>query len=127
VATLFNEATTKQVAHGDVEHYRPKSIYWWLAYCYDNYLVSCQICNEVFKRDKFPIAGNQLIGPTVTANTTDDELKKWRVIAFPTPLMIWTECHWLSLRRSTKPNGPTCSIRTLMIRSNTMPGKLNRS
>ena len=39
----YCEATTKQVAHGDVEHYRPKSIYWWLAYCYDNYLVSCQI------------------------------------------------------------------------------------
>ena len=32
------------VTHSDVEHFRPKSIYWWLAYCFDNYLYACQIC-----------------------------------------------------------------------------------
>jgi hypothetical protein len=82
----YCEATTRQVAHGDVEHYRPKSIYWWLAYCYDNYLVSCQICNEVFKRDEFPIAGNKLIAPTVTIHSTDDELKKMARDCVPDPI-----------------------------------------
>ncbi|MBO0936490.1 hypothetical protein J2I47_08045 [Fibrella sp. HMF5335] len=82
----YCEATTKEVAHGDVEHYRPKSIYWWLAYCYDNYLVSCQICNEIFKRDEFPIAGSQLTGPLVTPITTDDELKKMAHDCVPDPI-----------------------------------------
>ena len=43
----YCESPTDTVAHGDVEHYRPKSKYWWLAYCYDNYLYACQICNQV--------------------------------------------------------------------------------
>lgn len=46
----YCEAPTSVVAFGDVEHYRPKSSYWWLAYCYDNYLVSCQLCNQRFKK-----------------------------------------------------------------------------
>jgi hypothetical protein len=53
----YCEAPTDVVAHGDVEHFRPKSAYWWLAYCFDNYLYSCQICNQTYKGDKFPIAG----------------------------------------------------------------------
>lgn len=60
---------------GDVEHYRPKgrvdvleikkgkrkqkSIwptgYWWLAYSWDNYLLSCNRCNSAFKKNFFPI------------------------------------------------------------------------
>ncbi len=51
----YCEAPTDAVAHGDVEHFRPKSVYWWLAYCYDNYLFSCQICNQTFKSDHFPL------------------------------------------------------------------------
>ena len=39
----YCEAPTHEVAFGDVEHYRPKSEYWWLAYNYDNYLASCQL------------------------------------------------------------------------------------
>ncbi len=42
----YCEAPTSTVAYGDVEHFRPKSVYWWLAYCYDNYLFSCQICSR---------------------------------------------------------------------------------
>jgi hypothetical protein len=51
----YCESPTDTVAHGDVEHYRPKSKYWWLAYCYDNYVYACQICNQVHKGDEFPI------------------------------------------------------------------------
>ena len=51
----YCESPTDTVAHGDVEHFRPKSKYWWLAYCYDNYVYACQICNQVHKGDEFPI------------------------------------------------------------------------
>jgi hypothetical protein len=51
----YCESPTDTVAHGDVEHYRPKSKYWWLAYCYENYLYACQICNQVHKGDEFPV------------------------------------------------------------------------
>jgi hypothetical protein len=56
----YCEAPTNTVAHGDVEHFRPKSVYWWLAYCYDNYSYSCQICNQSFKSDKFPISAARM-------------------------------------------------------------------
>lgn len=55
----YCEAPVSTVAHGDVEHFRPKSVYWWLAYCYDNYLYSCQICNQSYKKDEFPIHGSK--------------------------------------------------------------------
>ena len=63
----YCESPTDTVAHGDVEHFRPKSKYWWLAYCYDNYLYSCQICNEVHKGDEFPIhaTAGAWAGPTL--------------------------------------------------------------
>lgn len=51
----YCEESAATVAHCDVEHYRPKSVYWWLAYCYDNYLFSCQLCNQSFKKDFFPL------------------------------------------------------------------------
>ena len=68
----YCEAPTAVVAFGDVEHYRPKSTYWWLAYCYDNYLASCQLCNQKFKKAKFPLGNNALRSPvTVKRNSTD--------------------------------------------------------
>jgi hypothetical protein len=70
----YCEAPTDVVAHGDVEHFRPKSIYWWLAYNYDNYLFSCQICNQTFKSDRFPKQKNIFLGPQIKANTTDADL-----------------------------------------------------
>lgn len=76
---------TQVSAHGDVEHYRPKSEvqlleaegtelansrklrgrkrpaitekgYWWLAYDWTNYLLSCAICNQKYKSALFPVA-----------------------------------------------------------------------
>lgn len=61
----YCEASTQIVAHGDVEHFRPKSIYWWLAFVFDNYLFSCQICNQTHKGDKFPVSGNVLAPPAM--------------------------------------------------------------
>jgi hypothetical protein len=67
----YCEADTDAVAHGDVEHYRPKSVYWWLAYTYDNYLFACQICNQVYKSDNFPVSGTIYPAPAITAAITD--------------------------------------------------------
>jgi uncharacterized protein (TIGR02646 family) len=60
----YCDAPTDVVAHGDVEHFRPKSVYWWLAYCYDNYLFACQICNQTHKGDNFPRAAVAMPAPT---------------------------------------------------------------
>lgn len=39
-----------------VEHYRPKSIYYWLAFSWDNLLLACPTCNQ-FKGEDFRIEG----------------------------------------------------------------------
>lgn len=66
----YCESPTDTVAHGDVEHFRPKSKYWWLAYCYDNYVYACQICNQVHKGDEFPIHATSGVwtGPALPAS-----------------------------------------------------------
>ena len=67
----FCESSFRHVSFGDVEHFRPKGGfqqnkdsplvkpgYWWLAYDWDNYWASCQSCNQVFKKNLFPISPN---------------------------------------------------------------------
>ena len=51
----YCESSTSTVAYGDVEHFRPKSVYWWLAYCYDNFSYSCQLCNQLYKKATFRV------------------------------------------------------------------------
>ena len=84
----YCEAPLKAVAYGDVEHYRPKSIYWWLAYCYENYLVSCTLCNQAFKKDKFPLADakKKLNGPVLKENLTDQEIENLAINLNPDPI-----------------------------------------
>ncbi len=66
------ETPTAVVAYGDVEHYRPKSKYWWLAYCYDNYLASCQICNQKYKVAQFPVKNSPLRSPVIVKRNSTD-------------------------------------------------------
>lgn len=40
----------------DVEHYRPFSRYWWLAWTWENLLFACAPCNRSGKNDAFPLA-----------------------------------------------------------------------
>ncbi|MEM6684718.1 MAG: HNH endonuclease [Bacteroidota bacterium] len=70
----YCESPFAVVAYGDVEHYRPKSKYWWLAYSYENYLVSCQICNQKFKRDVFPVVNNRIKPPRFRVNSSQTTL-----------------------------------------------------
>lgn len=69
----FCETPTDASYWGDVEHFRPKSIHWWLAYCYDNFLYSCAPCNGA-KSNNFEPLGNPLVAPDVTGNPTESEL-----------------------------------------------------
>jgi hypothetical protein len=84
----YCEAITEVVAHGDVEHYRPKSVYWWLAYTYDNYLYACQICNQIYKSDNFPVGGTLLLSPPVEINSTDNDLIQLAGNISPDPIDI---------------------------------------
>jgi hypothetical protein len=84
----YCEANTEVVAHGDVEHYRPKSVYWWLAYTYDNYLYACQICNQIYKSDNFPISGVQLAAPQIRATSSLNELESLAGNISPDPVAI---------------------------------------
>lgn len=82
----YCEAPTAVVSYGDVEHYRPKSKYWWLAYCVDNFLVACAICNQRFKSDKLPRKGSLMRAPSVRADSTDAHLEHLARTVTPDPL-----------------------------------------
>jgi len=43
-----------------IEHYRPKKIYYWLAYSWDNLLLSCGECNSA-KGDRFAVEDERVI------------------------------------------------------------------
>jgi hypothetical protein len=84
----YCESPTDTVAHGDVEHFRPKSVYWWLAYCYDNYLYSCQICNQVFKGDEFPVhaSAGRWSGPALPVPPSPPALAALAETLIPDPV-----------------------------------------
>lgn len=44
----------------DVEHYRPFSQYWWLAWNWENLLFACARCNRSGKHDSFPLAAGSV-------------------------------------------------------------------
>jgi len=63
----FCEAKIGHTSHGDVEHFRPKTGwvqdneklnkpgYYWLAYDWDNLFLSCELCNQRYKKNFFPL------------------------------------------------------------------------
>jgi uncharacterized protein (TIGR02646 family) len=78
----FCESQVRHIAHGDVEHYRPKGGvrqndadrleqpgYFWLAYGWENLFFACQLCNQSFKKNRFPLAD-----PTRRARSHLDDL-----------------------------------------------------
>ena len=99
----YCEAPTSVAAFGDVEHYRPKSIYWWLAYCYDNYLVSCQICNQRFKKDDFPIQNRKMQAPIIRRNTTDNFITNKVGTIAPDPLNAAQVSAFVRLHQQERP------------------------
>lgn len=64
----FCESNVAHISYGDIEHFRPKKGwvqnnfekikgpgYYWLAYDYNNLLFTCQLCNQRYKKNFFPI------------------------------------------------------------------------
>jgi len=52
---IYCETKFTHNSPGDIEHFRPKSLYYWLAYDWKNLFLSCEECNRRYKRDKFPL------------------------------------------------------------------------
>lgn len=78
------ESKITHISHGDVEHFRPKAGYrqsagdrlqtpgyYWLAYEWDNLFLACQICNQVFKKNLFPLSN-----PTARATSHRKKLDR---------------------------------------------------
>ena len=66
-------ANIDATAFGDVEHFRPKGRtrqseddvwnypgYYWLAYEWENLFFVCQVCNQQFKKNYFPLASSMV-------------------------------------------------------------------
>lgn len=75
----YCETLINQSAYGDVEHFRPKAgytvspspalfrpAYYDLAYDPRNLFLSCQLCNEAYKQNEFPVIGSRV--PEVTVD-----------------------------------------------------------
>lgn len=75
-------------SYGDVDHFRPKNKsrdengacilsdgYWWLAYDYLNYRLSCEVCNRPYgnggKSDIFPLRQEEIPAEPFAENETD--------------------------------------------------------
>ncbi|HEY0153094.1 MAG TPA: hypothetical protein VGB92_13910 [Longimicrobium sp.] len=103
----YCEAPTAVVAHGDVEHFRPKSVYWWLAYCYDNYLFSCQICNQSFKKDEFPLEDDarRLPAPELPAGAEDAARREFVRLFAPDPLEDTEGMPWSDFEAAIRAEG----------------------
>lgn len=52
----YCEKREEQAKYRDIEHYRPKSTYWWLAWTWENLLFACMDCNRELKGDQFPLS-----------------------------------------------------------------------
>ena len=48
--------------------------YWWDAYSWDNYLLSCAVCNQKWKKNFFPTAGDPLERNRPTEGANEVEL-----------------------------------------------------
>jgi len=99
----YCEAPWAQVAYGDVEHYRPKSKYWWLAYCYENYLVSCTLCNQKYKKAHFRVKNNSINEPEILASTSDEEINNMVGSLTPDPTDLEQVDTFCELHRQERP------------------------
>jgi uncharacterized protein (TIGR02646 family) len=86
---------------GDVDHFRPKNLrgepshggYWWIAYAFDNYLLSCSVCNSICKSDRFPLR------PRARRVTFEDRsrlIREARLLLDPAqdPIEQWLRVDW---------------------------------
>lgn len=88
---VFCESKVRAIAHGDVEHFRPKAGYdqghtfnhdgyFWRAYAWENLYFSCQVCNQVYKNNDFPLLPDDTPALTLTRKTFDRDDRKERPV-----------------------------------------------
>ncbi len=65
----YCDSSITHITAGDIEHFRPKSAYWWLACDWNNLLFACEKCNRTGKNDAFPL----LSGASTKCTYTDPE------------------------------------------------------
>ena len=65
--------------------YPTESRDWWLALCYDNYVLACQICNQSHKGERYPVAA-LMAEPAITSTATAAELDALLNTFAPDPL-----------------------------------------
>jgi uncharacterized protein (TIGR02646 family) len=101
---------------GDVEHFRPKTEvygdpthggYWWLAYSFQNYLLSCSLCNRVRKQTRFPLRPR---GTRTTYITRRNLSREARVLLDPSldPIEEWLDVDWQNLLCPIQPIEGLC-------------------
>lgn len=82
----FCESRITHIAYGDVEHFRPKAAwtsasnqkynypgYYWLAYDWNSLFLACQLCNQRFKRNLFPLVDESKRALNHSYNLSDEE------------------------------------------------------
>lgn len=99
----YCESAVTATYHGDVEHFRPKDVYWWLAYVYDNYLLSCAVCNQSFKGKKFALSGTPMPAPVLTGAEDDAALEALAADFAPDPLDDTAVTAFIALHNGEQP------------------------
>lgn len=67
------EKELNDVNSTDIEHYRPKTHYWWLAYNPANYYLTCAECNRICKNKSFPLYSGQIAVTYNSRKQIEDE------------------------------------------------------
>ncbi|MFH1466805.1 MAG: hypothetical protein ABIO70_20645 [Pseudomonadota bacterium] len=107
--------TPEELPRPPVEHFRPKAKiteapdhggYWWLAYRFDNYVLSCARCNSGRKGNKFPMRPRGKHYPCEKRNQLH---KEPRVLLDPAvdPVGSWLRYSW----REAIEDGTLCELR----------------
>ncbi len=73
---------TKFTEYTQIEHYRPKSKYYWLAYEWSNLLPSCEKCNNA-KSNKFPLINKKKTVKKPNLINKKIDLSKCKADVFP--------------------------------------------
>ncbi|SET08078.1 HNH endonuclease family protein [Hymenobacter actinosclerus] len=106
----YCESIFTDTSYGDVEHFRPKAGYqqiskaplqkpgyYWLAYDWTNLLFSCQLCNQEYKGNYFPLRD-----PTTRAQSHTDNLAREQPLLLH-PVLDNPEAHLTFVKDAIKP------------------------
>ena len=73
----YCESPLIESLQADIENWRPKSRYWWLAYDWANLLIACRACNSA-KGDRFPLENEP-----DRASSRGEELEEYPLLLNP--------------------------------------------